>query len=413
MQEETPMTRIALPGAAAAIVVLLALTGCTPDAAQTPTAAADRAPLDLSIGTLLPETGSLAAFGPAAEAAAELAAGDINNANAGVTVTITSADSGDATTDTSVASTTTLLDGGVSVIVGAISDNVSRKVLDQIVKAGVVQISPGNTSTDFTRAADSDLYWRTSPSCVLEGDAMGKQIAADGAKTLGIIYQSGYCEPGLPEALSAAFERAGGKVVDKEPYAAGATDLGAQVTAVAAANADAVVVVGGSGVASVPALTAAKYVGSDLYFIGLSIGDHSADIAAGAITGSVASLPGLDISTLNDFTNRLLDITPTLTDFSYAAETYDAVVLAALASLAAESTKGADIAGKLQEVSGGTANGTVATDFPSAAKVILAGEAVDYDGLSGSVAFDAKGDPQGAVIGMYRYGKDNKFTRID
>lgn len=408
------MSRIALPGAAAVIALALVLAGCTTTSTDEPsTAPVDRKPLDLSIGTLLPETGSLAAFGPAAEAAAELAAGDINNADAGITVTITNADSADATTDTSVTSATTLLDDGVSVIVGAISDNVSRKVLDQIVKAGVVQISPGNTSTDFTRAADNNLYWRTAPSCVLEGDAMGKQIAADGVTSLGIIYQTGYCEPGLPEALSAAFERAGGTVVEEQPYAAGAVDLTAQVTAVSDAGAQAVVVVGASGVQAVPPLTAAKYDGTDLYFVGLPIADHSADIAAGAITGSVASMPGLDISSLDDFTDRLLDINPALTDFSFAAETYDAVVVAALASLAAASTKGADIADKLQEVSGGSGKGTVATDFGDAAKIILDGGVVDYDGPSGAIAFDAKGDPQGAVIGLYRYGKDNKFTRID
>ena len=408
------MSRTALARAAAVAAVLVVLAGCTPAPTPEPTApAADRRSLDLPIGTLLPQTGALAAFGPASEAAAQLAMGDINNAGAGITVTLSSADAADATTDTSITSATTLIDDGVSVIVGPISDNVSRKVLEQIISAGIVQISPGNTSTDFTRADDNELYWRTSPSCALEGDAMGRQIAADGKTTLGVVFQTGYCEPGLPEALSAAFERAGGKVVAQEPYAAGATDLSAQVTAVAAERPDAVVVVGGSTVASVPALTAAGYAGDDLYFVGLSIADHSADIAAGAITGATASQPGLNIAELDDFTDRLLDITPTLTDFSYAAETYDAVVLAALAALAADSTKGADIAGKLQEVSGGSGEGTAATDFASAAQVILAGKTVDYDGVSGPVTFDGKGDPQGAVIGMYRYGKDNVFTRID
>jgi len=408
-------SRTVFPGAAAAVALLLVLTGCTPDAAPEPTVEAlDRAPLALSVGTLLPKTGAMASFGPAAEAAAELAAGDINNADAGITVTITSADSGDAKTDTSIESTTTLLDGGASVIVGAISDNVSRKVLDQIVSAGAVEISPGNTSTDFTRAADHDLYWRTAPSCVLEGDAMGKQIAADGVKTLGVVYETGFCEPGLPEALTAAFERAGGKVAASVPYAAGTSDLTAQVATAIEAKPEAVVVVGSKGAqASVPALAAAKYDGSHLYFVGLSIANHSADIPAGAITGSIASMPGLDISKLGDFTDRLLDINPALKDFSYAAETYDAVVLAALAALAANSTKGADIAASLREVSGGEGKGTKASDFASAAKIILDGGTVDYDGVSGEITFDAKGDPQGAVIGMYRYGKDNAFERIN
>jgi len=406
-------SRTVFPGAAAAVALLLVLTGCTPATVAPSPSPVGRRDLELSVGALLPSTGTLAAFGPAAQAAIDLAVLDINNADVGITVTSSSADSGDATTETVVASATALIDGGSSVIVGPISDNVSRKVLDQIVGAGVVQISPGNTSTDFTRADDSGLYWRTAPSCVLEGTAMGNQIAADDVKTLGVIYQTGFCEPGLPEALSAAFTRAGGTVVSEQAYAAGATDLTAQVTAVAAESPDAVVVVGGGAPAAVPGLAAAAFAGPDLYFIGLGIADHSADIPAGTITGSTASLPGLDISSLDDFTDRLLDINPALTDFSYAAETYDAVVLAALAALAANSTEGVDIAEYLQEVSGGSGEGEKATDFGAAAEIVLAGGVVDYDGPSGEIAFDGKGDPQGAVIGMYRYGADNIFTRID
>ena len=407
------MTSRAIMSVAVAATLLLTIAGCTPSPSPTGVESADRKPLSLSIGTLLPETGSLASFGPAAAAAVELAAGDITNADLGITVTVTNADSGDSSTDISVDSAKTLIDAGATVVIGAISDNVSRKVIDQIVKAGVVQISPGNTSTDFTRADDNGLYFRTAPSCVLEGDAMGRQIAADGVTALGIIYQTGFCEPGLPEALTAAFERAGGKVVAQQAYAEGATDLSAQVTAVAAEKPTAVVVVGGSAVASVPPLVAANYKGSDLYFVGLSIADHSADIAAGSITGATASMPGLDISKLNDFTDRLLDVNPALTDFSYAAESYDAVVLAALAALAGNSTDGPDIAAKLREVSGGEGKGTKASDFRSAAQVILDGGVVDYDGVSGEITFDAEGDPQGAVIGLYRYRADNTFQRID
>ena len=406
-------SRIALPGAAAAVALVLAFTGCTPEATAPVPEVTSRGPLDLSIGALLPETGSLAAFGPATAAAVELAVNDINNADAGIQVTATTADSGDATTDTSNTSAATLIDDGVSVIVGALSDNVSRKVLDQIVTAGVLQISPAATSTDFTRADDNGLFWRTAPACVLEGDVMGKQIAADGVKTLGVIYQTGYCEPGLPEALSTAFERAGGKVVAEEAYAAGNTDLGPQATTVADAKPDAVVIVGGSGPAAVPTLAAAGYEGNALYFVGLSIANHSADISAGAITGSVASMPGIDIGSLKGLTDRLIDINPAITDFSYAAETYDAVVLAALAALAANSTKGADIGSLLREVSGGEGDGTKVTSFAAAAKVILDGGVVDYDGPSGQITFDAKGDPQGAVIGLYRYRADDTFVRFN
>ena len=408
------MTSRTMTSVALAATLLLAITGCTNTPSPSGVESADRKPLDLAVGALLPETGSLAAFGPAATAAVQLAAGDINNADLGITVTVTSADSGDSSTDTSVDSAKTLIDAGVSVIVGAISDNVSRKVIDQIVKAGVVQISPGNTSTDFTRADDEGLYFRTAPSCVLEGDAMGRQIAADGVKTLGLIYQTGFCEPGLPEALTAAFERAGGKVVAQQAYAEGASDLSAQVTAVAAEKPAAAVVVGGSAVASVPPLVAAGYEGSDLYFVGLSIADHSADIAAGSITGSIASMPGLDISKLNDFTDRLLDVNPA----PHRLQLRGRVVRCRGSRRARRPGWELDRRpGYRREAARGLGRGGQGHEgqrlpFRGAGHHRRGSRRLRR-GLRVDITFDAKGDPQGAVIGLYRYRADNTFQRID
>jgi branched-chain amino acid transport system substrate-binding protein len=101
-----------------------------------------------------------------------------------------------------------------------------------------------------------------------------------------------------------------------------------------------------------------------------------------------------------------------LADFSYAAESYDAVILLALAALEANSTDGVAIAEKLREVSGGTGDGTKATDFASAAQIILDGGTVDYDGNSGPISFDENGDPTEATVGIFQYGADNTYTRI-
>ncbi|MBC7591454.1 MAG: ABC transporter substrate-binding protein, partial [Salinibacterium sp.] len=311
-------------------------------------------------------------------------------------------------------SATQLLDQDVSVIVGAISEGVSKKVIDQIVGAGVIQMSPGSSSLDFSRYADSDLYWRTSPSCAREGAALGQHIADSGAKTLGIVYQTGYCDPGLPEAIADTFERAGGEVVARTEFDAAATSVSAQVAEVVAEKPQAVAIVTPTlAKLAVPDLTAAGFTGDSLYFVGLGIADQSADFAAGSLTGATATLPGLDIATLGDFTDRLLGVNPALIDFSYAAEAYDGVILVALAALAAGDTSGAAIAGKLQEVSGGSGEGEKATSFEDAAGIILSGDVVDYDGPSGSIDFDENGDPASAVIGLYAYGADNAFLRIN
>jgi len=393
--------RLLAVAAASAIM----LTACT--AAPVPTATTAPENLALSIGSLLPLTGSLAGVGPATTAAAALAVDDINAAAAGISITLTPKDAGDASSDTATASVKDLLAAGVSVVVGPVSNGVSKMVIDPITSAGVVQISPGNTSPDFTNYADHGLYWRTSPSCVLEGSALGGFIAKQGVSSLGIIDQAGYCGAGLGDAVKVAFEASGGTVISSVTLDESDTNISSKVTTVVSGKPAAFAVIGSQASSVVPVLTAAGITGAQLYFAGLSIGDHSADFAAGSLTGAVASHPGPDLSALTDFTKRLMKANPAITDISYAAETYDAVVLVALAALAARGTSGKQIAGKLQEVSGGSGNGTKTTDFATAATVIRSGGVANYDGLSGPITFDDSGDPAGATIGFYRFGANN------
>jgi branched-chain amino acid transport system substrate-binding protein len=162
----------------------------------------------------------------------------------------------------------------------------------------------------------------------------------------------------------------------------------------------------------VPALRGAGYAGP-LYFVDGNLADYSEVFAPDTLTGNKGTLPGLDTASLGDFTDRLLEINPDLTEYAYAAESYDAVVLLALAALAANSVDGVDIASKLQEVSGGSGDGTKATDFASAAQIILDGGVVDYDGNSGPITFDENGDPTEATIGIFEYDSSNKYSRIN
>lgn len=398
---------IAVVGASA-----LVLSGCATTETEEPAGPTEQ--LTLKIGTILPQSGALAFLGPPEEAGVALAVQDINEADLGITVEAIYRDSGDTTTDTATVSVTDLLSQDVSAIVGAASSGVSKTVIDQIVAAGVVQFSPANTSPDFTTYADDNLYWRTAPSDLLQGEVLGNLIAEDGAATLGMIVLNDAYGTGLAGALRATFEAAGGEVVAEELFNEGDTSFDAQISALTAAAPDAIAVITfDQAKVVVPGLVGAGYPGDQLYFVDGNLADYSADFAAGLVEGAKGTLPGLDIATLGNFQDRLLEVDPELTDFSYAAESYDAVVLLALAALAAGSTEGADIAAKLQEVSGGSGDGEKATDFASAAQIILDGGVVDYDGVSGPITFDENGDPTEATIGIYQYGADNKYTRIN
>ncbi|UYN83347.1 MAG: ABC transporter substrate-binding protein [Microcella sp.] len=398
---------IAVVGASA-----LVLAGCAPAESEEPAGPTEE--LSLKIGTILPQSGALAFLGPPEEAGVALAVQDINEADLGITVEAIYRDSGDTTTDTATVSVTDLLSQNVSAIVGAASSGVSFTVIDQIVGAGVVQMSPANTSPNFTTYDDNGLYWRTAPSDLLQGEVLGNLIAEDGAATLGMLVLNDAYGTGLAAALAATFEAAGGEVVAEELFNEGDTSFDAQVSALTAAAPDAIAVITfDQAKIVVPALVGAGYPGSQLYFVDGNLADYSADFEAGLVEGAKGTLPGLDIATLGNFQDRLLEVDPNLTEFSYAAESYDAVVLIALAALAAGSTEGVDIASKLQEVSGGSGDGEKCTDFASCAQIILDGGVVDYDGPSGPITFDENGDPTEATIGIFQYNADNTFSRIN
>ncbi len=181
---KTVIAGIAAIGAAA-----LVLTGCAPTETDNGNTGGEERDLTLKIGTLLPQTGGLAFLGPPEEAGVALAVKEINEANLGIQVEVEYGDSGDPDNKAYATTVPNLLGQDVTAIIGAAASGVSKLVIDQITGAGVLQISPANTSPDFTTWDDDGLYWRTAPSCALEGTVLGNQLAERGAMTLGIVYQ--------------------------------------------------------------------------------------------------------------------------------------------------------------------------------------------------------------------------------
>lgn len=411
--------RTALGGAGLLAVSALVLAGCAaeseaPEPADTSTPTTPGEDLTLRVGTVLPQSGALAFLGPPEEAGVALAVQEINAANAGITVEAIFRDSGDTTTDIATVSVTDLLSQDVSAIIGAASSAVSLTIIDQITGAGVIQFSPANTSPTFTDYPDNGLYFRTAPSDLLQGEVLGNLIAEDGAQSLGLLVLNDAYGTGLAEATKAAFEAAGGSVVAEELFNEGDASVDAQVSALSAAAPEAVAVITfDQATFALPALVNAGFAGEQLYLVDGNLADYSGQFEDGLIEGAKGTLPGLDIETLGDFQDRLLEVDPALTEFSYAAESYDAVVLLALAALAAGSTDASAMAGELQAVSGGSGDGEKCFSFVECAEILAGGGAIDYDGPSGPITFDENGDPTEATIGIYQYNADNTYSRIN
>ncbi|MGH3497710.1 MAG: ABC transporter substrate-binding protein [Nocardioidaceae bacterium] len=366
----------------------------------------------LIIGTLLPQTGDLAFLGPPEFAGVGLAIKDINKAGGvlGKPVQEKKADSGDGTPNIAPGNTTDLLDAGSQVIVGAASSSVSLSVIDQITGAGVVQISPANTSTAFDTYNDHGLYFRTAPSDVLQGAVMANLIASDGHSNIAILARQDSYGEALATQVDKVFTQNGGTVVQKVLYQADAATFGSEVQKIASSHPDAILAISFDEIKKIIPQMIQDGIGPknvQIYFTDGDTADYSKDFPKGTLTGVRATYPGAELT--NDFKQRLLTQDPSLTSFTYGPESYDAVVLAALAADAAGSTKGTDISKNLQAVSEG---GTKCTDYATCAQMIKAGKDINYEGVSGPIDFNSTGSPSAATIGIFQYAADNNFHNV-
>ncbi|MEC5200088.1 branched-chain amino acid transport system substrate-binding protein [Arthrobacter sp. PL16] len=369
-------------------------------------AATTTSPEPLKIGSILPTTGTLAFLGPPEIAGVNLAVQEINEAGGvlGQDITITHRDSGDTTTDIATQSVGDLLSQNVSAIVGAASSGVSKTVINQITGAGVVQFSPANTAAEFTTWDDKGLYFRTAPSDVLQGRTLGNYIMTCGAQTVGMITLNDAYGTGLQGTIQETVESAGGQVVANEMFNTGDSQFSSQVDAIAAAKPDAVVLISFDEAKSIVPLLVAKGIdASTLFMVDGNTSDYSKDLEPGTLEGAQGTIPGPFTGT--GFQEALATVDPALNSFAYSGESYDAVNLISLASEAAGSVEGTEIAKQLEAVS---KEGTECFDFAGCVTLLREGEDIDYQGVSGPVTFDENGDPTEAAIGIYKYDADNK-----
>jgi ABC-type branched-subunit amino acid transport system substrate-binding protein len=135
-----------------------------------------------------------------------------------------------------------------------------------------------------------------------------------------------------------------------------------------------------------------------------SFGDAFKD-EPGILAGMKGTLPLTPLS--EDFKRRMKLTDPNLTDFNYSAESYDAVVIAALAAEVAKTVEPPSIAKQIVGVTNGDmACDTIATCLTAA----KAGRRIRYKGVSlRRSGLSTAGEPSTAMYGVVSYGRDNRL----
>ena len=122
----------------------------------------------------------------------------------------------------------------------------------------------------------------------------------------------------------------------------------------------------------------------------------------GVLAGIKGTLPAAELT--DDFRGRLLGVDPALTDFSYGPETYDAVIITALATVAADTDDPAAVAAQLNGV---TRDGTACETYADCVALLDQGEDIDYNGPSGPQEFSQPGEPTAASFAILSYASDS------
>lgn len=426
MKRTMVLKTVAVLGAAS-----LALAACSSDPVDDVTSAAEEVASDtetavedvtdecaatsLVLGTLNPATGDLAFLGPPEFAGVELALEEIDAAGGvlGSPVTYIEGDSGDTTTDIASQTVDSQLAQGVNAIIDGASSDVSLTVIDKITSNGVVQFSPANTAPILTTYADNGLYFRNSPSDVLQGAVIAQSAVDAGITNMAVVARQDPYGEGLAAATVKNFTDAGGTITSDILYDPAAPSFEAEVAEIKAGGLDAVAVIGFEETVKLVQEMIKQGVGPadvQLYLVDGNLSTTAfEDFPAGTMDGTVGTVPSgsVDLTTFND---RLLAFDPALTDFSYGPQSYDATMVIALAAQKAGCASGVDIAAALPDVAGN--GGEECTTYADCLALLAAGTEIDYMGVTGGVDFNEFGDLLEGTISINEYTSNTEFSEI-
>src|SRR5687768_10079044 len=127
----------------------------------------------------------------------------------------------------------------------------------------------------------------------------------------------------------------------------------------------------------------------------------------GVLAGMKGTTPLTPLS--EDFKRRLRTVNPNLPDYNYSGETYDAVVIAALA---AETARTIDPPSIARQIIGVTAGGTLCESVGACLGHAKAGRDFYYRGISlRRSGLTQGGEPSSAMYGTLNFGHDNRIDQ--
>jgi branched-chain amino acid transport system substrate-binding protein len=287
---------------------------------------------------------------------------------------------------------------GIPVVLGPINSSFVLETARVLCPAQIVQISGSASAPGLTREGGGYLF-RTCPSDAFQGKLLARR-AAERFTRAAVLHASSPYGAGLADAFETSFRQAGGAISFRATYTDGAASHRDLLATMYACEPEAVLLVG-LPPESAQMMRESAAAGSrrqvHWYFTDSLARTDFIDRVGGAAFQephegawpTIASGPGY-----RDFAAAYEARYGKMADDGFVAHFYDAAYLAALAIEKAGRPEGPEIRDALFALSG-PGERVTARDYPRARRIIGNGEAVNYDGASGPVDFDADGEVAG------------------
>ena len=369
---------------------------------------------EIKVGVILGFTGPIESLTPAMADSAELAFTEASNSGlllGGETITAVRADSTCVDASAATAAAERLVNSdGVAAIMGADCSGVTGAIAKNVgAPNGVAMVSPSATSPGLSNIEDNGVFFRTAPSDARQGVVLADIVMARGIDTVAVTYTNNDYGKGLADAFATAYRAVGGTITIEAAHEDGKADYSAEVGALSASGASELVVLGyldqgGRGImqASLDSGAFERFILAD----GM-IGDSLLDIDGG-IEGTFGTLPGSESEGAAMFEEVAaaagLDGTA-----PYAAQSYDAGALLALAMQSAGSADRAGIVAHLTNVANAPGVIILPGELAKGLQILADGGEINYEGAT-NVEFDVNGDPAGSY--KEQEVKGGSFTTV-
>lgn len=406
---------VAIAGSIAALSVGLAACG-DDDEGGGDSGGDPGATIDLTVGALIPQTGDLSIFAPAGEKAANLAVEEIQGA-------LEAADS-DSTVELVVGDTETkpqaarqaaesLISDGASCLAGAWASGSTIPVGQAVAsRQQVPLISPASTSQEITDLPDDGYVFRTAPSDTLQAqllaDLATEKFGSDA--TISVAGRNDSYGEGFVSSFVDAYEEGGGTINGPILYDVEAATYDSEAADITADSPDGYVIIDfpdpygkvGQALVRTGEFDAANLFVAD----GLASDTIPDEIPGDALNGAEGTRPGTpegtEAATAFDQLYKDSSMGPKARG-TFDAQNFDAVAVCALAAIAAGSTDGEAIKDQLSSITDEPGEAYTLEQFDEAVTALQNGEEINYEGVSGPIAFDENGDPTAATYEQFTY----------